>query len=84
MPKKLKTETNTPAMGRRIMATAARFQWSVPHHSFSVDFEHGQWWVTCKDYGAQWSVADQEGGGDIDGFGLERVSDGDGYCEERS
>lgn len=26
--------------------------------AFSTDFEHGQWWVTCRPCGAQYSVSD--------------------------
>lgn len=37
-----------------------------------ADFEHGQWWLTHKPTGAQWSVNDE-----ADGFCFERVSDGD-------
>jgi hypothetical protein len=76
---KLKTETNTVAIERRVMAVAAT-KLNQTHHHLSVDFEHGQWWVSCVDCGAQWSVVDAEGGTSLDGFDLEQVSDGDESC----
>lgn len=83
---KLKTETNTPAMGKRIMrAFNERFvgpesrhhrgPWPRLHH-YSANFEHGQWWVTDLYNGAQWSVVDAEGGSAIDGFDFEQVTEG--------
>jgi hypothetical protein len=44
---------------------------------FQCDFEHGQWWVTDLDTGAQWSVCDAEGPGSTDGFDFEQVTEGD-------
>ena len=44
---------------------------------FSVDFEHGQYWVTDLDSGAQWSVNDAEGPGTVDGCDFEQVTPGD-------
>ncbi len=77
MARKLKTETNTPAMLERIMiAFAASDYVSQTGGFFDVDFEHGQWWITGEN-GAQWSVMDAEGGPAIDGFDFERVSEGD-------
>lgn len=74
----LKTETNTVAMERRVMAFAIkRLHFSGHHRSLSVDFEHGQWWVSCVNCGAQWSVVDVEERGNPDGFGLEQVTDGE-------
>ncbi len=81
----LKTETNTIEMERRVMAAAVRLVASRGvHHHLSVDFEHGQWWVSCTDCGAQWSVVDAEGGRAVEGFDLEQVTDGDESCEEGS
>lgn len=78
---KLKSETNTLVIEQRIMMAAIRgVQWVGNHHHIDVSFGHGQWWVSCRDCGAQWSVVDQEGGGDIDGFGFEQVSEGDESC----
>lgn len=58
MPKLL-TETNTIAVERQVMALAAK-RLNQVHHHLDVAFEHGQWWVTCKDCGASWSVVDVE------------------------
>lgn len=75
----LKTETNTLAMERRVMkaATLSYQLSSAGHRKLSVDFEHGQWWVTCVECGAQWSVVDASGPLSDDGFDFERVSEGD-------
>ena len=43
-------------------------------HRLSVDWEHGQWWVTNLDTGAQWSVHLCSGPRGLD---FEQVSDGD-------
>jgi hypothetical protein len=68
----VKTEQNTPEIEQRIV-------WAVSEAlgiaRFSVDFEHGQWWVTDLDFGAQWSVVDEEPG--TDGFGFEQVTQGE-------
>lgn len=76
---KLKTETNTPAMERRILRAFLAFRdYDIAHaRQISVDFEHGQWWVTDKPSGAAWSVVDAEGRGAIDGFDFERITQGD-------
>jgi len=70
----LKTETNTRTMERRVLrAGRERFgRRSVR----AADFEHGQWWVTLRDY-SQWSVVDAEGGPAIGGFDFEQVTRGD-------
>jgi hypothetical protein len=80
----LNTETNTPEMEKRIMSAVVReLQLPLEHHHMAVNFEHGQWWATCNDCGAQWSVVDAEGPGSIDGFDFEQVTEGNG-CNERS
>ena len=70
---KLKTETNTPAMARRVKAAAGQ----VLDGRLQADFEHGQWWITAIDTGAQWSVCDAEGKCAVDGFCFEQVSYGE-------
>lgn len=42
-----------------------------------IDLEHGQWWVTRLDDGAQWSVVEASGPGSWDGFAFELVTQGD-------
>lgn len=69
----LKTETNTAAMGKRVLRAAkahlhVRRAWS--------HFEHGQWWITLPS-GAAYSVCDAEGIGTTDGFEFEEVTAGD-------
>ena len=78
----LKTEQNTEEIYLRIDSLAKRTQDDGPHKLLTVHYEHGQHWLTCADCGAQRSVCDAEGPGTDDGFCLEQVSDGDGYCEE--
>ena len=69
----LKCETDTSEMEERIAWAASE---ALGLARFQVDFEHGQWWVTDLDTGAQWSVVDEEPG--TDGFGFEQVSRGEG------
>jgi hypothetical protein len=69
----LRTETNTPAMDKRIRRAAReRFRTRL----IQTDFEHGQWWVTLRN-GSQWSVCDAEGYGSFSGFSFEQVTGGD-------
>ncbi|HYZ41274.1 MAG TPA: hypothetical protein VE687_11715 [Stellaceae bacterium] len=70
---KLKTETNTPEMEKRILAAFA-VSGKPQADEATADFEHGQWWITTPD-GAQYSVVDAEGGQAIDGFDFELVTE---------
>ncbi len=81
MAKKFKTETNTLNMAKRVRSAFLESKNVHGDEDFQVNFEHGQWWVTCLRCVAQWSVCDAEGGDSIDGFCFEQVSDGDGCCE---
>lgn len=77
---RLKTEVFTREMGERVLD--AFFAW---HHTtderddrdFDAFYEHGQWWITDRVTGRQWSVVDAEGGKSVDGFDFEVVSEGD-------
>lgn len=71
----LKTEMNTRAMERRILVAAGAILGN--RRSLSADFEHGQWWVTNRRTGAQWSVVDAVGGRAVNGFDFEQVTQGD-------
>lgn len=75
----LKTETNTPEMEERVLEAFLVSDACGEHtrEEVQVDFEHGQWWITVKPTGAQWSVNDAEGHGSIDGFSFEQVTEGD-------
>jgi len=77
---RLKTETNTEAIGQRIVLAAEAGPLGG-HDALNGAFEHGQWWVMCLGCGAQWSVVDAEGGPAVDGFDFECVTDGDDTCE---
>ncbi len=41
-----------------------------------ADYEHGQWWVTDLDTGAQWSVTDCQTPDGREYFGFEQVTEG--------
>ncbi len=70
----LKTETNTPAMARKVLRTAHQY---FHTRALSVHFEHGQWWVIKIDTGAAWSVVDATGGSSLNGFDFEQVAEGE-------
>jgi hypothetical protein len=70
---KLKTETNTPEMEERVLL-AAYAALSEPMTNLFADFEHGQWWITLKDSGTVFSVADATGGKSVDGFDFEQCN----------
>lgn len=72
---KLMTETNTPAMERRVLR-AAEYRLGGSRRDYQADFEHGQWWVTRLRTGAQWSVVDCEQDG-IAYLDFEQVSHGE-------
>jgi hypothetical protein len=84
----LKCETKTAKMESMVRA-AAKAHDALAAHGFTpgddtalqVDFEHGQWWVTCLPCGAQWSASDATGAGTVGGFDFEEVCAGDGFCE---
>lgn len=71
----LNCETNTPAMERRVLK-AARARLGRRGRRMAAHFEHGQWWVTELQTGAQWSVVDCEGPAGFY-FDFEQVSRGD-------
>lgn len=79
-PVKLKTETDTKSMEKRVLAMARK---KLRVRKLSAFFEHGQWWITNLGTGAQYSVVDAEGPGTIDGFDLEQVTEGDEYQYRR-
>ena len=73
----LKTETNTQRMKGWVLDAAHRA--GVGGH-ITANFEHGQWWITDIDTGAQWSVCDADGSeeaGVFYGFSCEQVTLGD-------
>lgn len=75
MPKLL-TETNTPAIERRVLRAAVHTL-GGRRREYQADFEHGQWWITRLASGAQWSVVDCQTAAGVDYLGFERVSQGD-------
>ena len=79
---KLRTETNTPEVEAEVEAAFDASDLGEVHEGVPF-FEHGQWWINCGPCGAQWSANDLAGGDETD-FAFERVSEGDGYCEEHA
>jgi hypothetical protein len=73
----LKTEQNTPEIEDEVHEAASVSDRTSGHADLQADFEHGQWWITCVDCGAQWSVVDAEGGPSVGGFDFELVTGGD-------
>jgi len=72
MKARLKTETNTKRMESAVRGAARKI---LGKRRIEADFEHGQWWVTDLDSGAQWSVVDAEGGRAVNGLDFEQVTD---------
>jgi hypothetical protein len=68
----LKSGIDTPAMERRIRRAFLAHERG--QRGATAVFEHGHWWVTCRD-GSQYSVEDATGGPSIDGFDFECVTD---------
>jgi len=68
------TETNTPAMEKRILKAAHK---ALNRRNLTAIFEHGQWWIEHLPSGAQWSVNDASGPSCLDGFDFEQVTQGD-------
>ena len=81
----LMTESNTPVIERRIRrwfrASQQGYRFGLRgerqpklarHRKFTAHFEHGQWWITDFDTGAQWSVCDSDVG-----FVFEQVTRGE-------
>lgn len=69
---KLLTETNTPAVEKRVRSDA-RAQLNIPAKHLRTIFEHDQWWVEDARNGAQWSVCDTN----IGVFDFEQVTVGE-------
>lgn len=82
----LMTETNTRAMERKVRsafrASQEGYRFGLQgesrpkmarHRRIQTDFEHGQWWVSDLDTGAQWSVCDSKPGP----FCFEQVTQGE-------
>jgi hypothetical protein len=70
----LKTEQNTPAIEKKMLASARA---TLGKRNLSAFFEHGQWFVEHRPSGAQWSACDAEGPTVIGGFVFEQVTEGD-------
>jgi hypothetical protein len=64
----LQTESNTGKVERNILTAAQEF---LGHKNLIADFEHGQWWLTNKKTGEQWSVVDSNS---PSGFDFEQVT----------
>lgn len=65
--------TDQSKQSRVIRAARMRF----PRRKLQSDFEHGQWWITLVDNGAQFSVVDAEGANTYLGLDFEQVTEGE-------
>lgn len=74
----LMTETNTPAMERRVLRAARWRLGAARSLRYQADFEHGQWWVTELGTGAQYSVVDCQTKDGVVYLDFEQVSRGEG------
>jgi hypothetical protein len=70
----LKTEQNRSDIEWRVREAFRVSSYCRGRGTFMTIFEHGQWWIHDKN-GAQYSVVDATGGGSIDGFDFEQVSE---------
>ncbi len=68
----LLTEKNTTTVDRRIRRDFASGDLGRVHRKIETTFEHGQWWVSCRNCSCQFSVCDTNGP-----FDFEQVSGGD-------
>lgn len=75
--RRLKTETDTKAMEKRVRGAFANSGLNQPRRKFDAFFEHGQWWITVLETGRQYSVHDASGPGTSRGFDFEVVTEGD-------
>lgn len=66
----LRCERNTPNMHDAVISDARE---ALERTNLQADFEHGQWFVTDRETGAQWAVNDAEGCT----FDYEQVTQGD-------
>lgn len=71
----LRSESNTKQIEREILADAEAGE--PLGNRLVADFEHGQWWLTDLDTGAQWSVVDCETPDGREYFGFEQVTEGE-------
>jgi len=72
---------NTRRARQAVFVAAHRAVEVGQHHKrLQLDFEHGQWWVTCLKCGQQWAVEDAAGPGTCDGFDFETATPSDESC----
>jgi hypothetical protein len=56
--RRLRTETNTPAMEKRVLTAARKVLGSK--RDLRATFEHGRWWLEDFTTEAQWLICDEE------------------------
>ena len=64
--------TENPELESEVMQAA--LDADLGSGKLQADYEHGQWWITDRDTGTQWSVVDAEGPGTHNGFDFEMVT----------
>lgn len=72
----LRSTINDPEIEEGILIDAADHL-DLDREDLQADFEHGQWWITHRPSGAQWSVVDCESIDGAEYFGFEQVSRGE-------
>ena len=75
MSKTFLCTTNTPEIKMKVLSFANRDL--SGEGRLQADFEHGQWYVTDVDSGAQWSVNDAEDKNGKFFFFFEQITEGD-------
>jgi hypothetical protein len=76
----LRSSINTEEMGALVLSNAragAPIGGGEDGERLRADYEHGQWWITDLETGAQWSVVDCWTDAIGDYFGFEQVTAGD-------
>lgn len=72
----LRSTINTPEIEQQITLDAIDHL-DLDARDVQADYEHGQWWITDRRTGAQWSVVDCESINGAEYFGFEQVSRGE-------
>lgn len=65
--------------GQRILRAFRSSDYYQPGYRYQANYEHGQWWISCLETGAAWSVVAAAGYGSIDGYDFEQVAEGEEF-----
>lgn len=70
----LRSTVDTREIGQAVLSEARE---TLERDNLTAFFEHGQWWITDTETGAQWSVVDCESQTGEEYFDFEQVTQGD-------